>query len=61
MMISTDASLQEHIFCPPLVDVPCAWCLKEQGITAKEESHTICTRHAKEEYNKYRASRVVSQ
>ena len=28
--------------------LPCAWCLAEQGIAPRNESHGICPRHRRE-------------
>jgi hypothetical protein len=49
-----------------VADPLCAWCLKEQGLLTAEnqqegDSHGICPKHTKEEYDKYKASRLVRQ
>jgi hypothetical protein len=40
----------------PSWDGMCAWCLEEQGMEAGEGSHGICTRHAEQVYQSYRAA-----
>jgi hypothetical protein len=51
---------QESIHCPPIQqDLQCAWCNEEQGIPQGEGTHGICTPHAQEQYQRYRASRVA--
>jgi hypothetical protein len=37
----------------------CAWCNAEQGKPQGEGTHGICSTHARVEYEKYQASRVV--
>ena len=45
---------------PAFLLVPkCAWCLAEQGQPQGEGTHGICTRHAEQEYLKFRAARAA--
>jgi len=53
---------QEILVCPPQeMPISCAWCNEEQGKPQGNGSHGICIPHAQQEYEKYRASRVVRQ
>ena len=53
---------QPPVVCPPQnMDPQCAWCLSEQGQDMGNGSHGICIPHAEQQYEKYRASKVVRQ
>lgn len=46
----------------PVPDAPCAWCLtpeqiKDQFLTNPQSSHTICEKHAEEQYAKLQERR----
>ena len=49
-----EGEMKQHISPPETHDLPvetlcpthlCAWCLREKGITAGEESHGMCRKH----------------
>jgi len=44
----------------PAPALDCAWCLTEQGRAPGNDSHGICTRHAEEQYARYKAARTLA-
>jgi len=51
---------QDQVLCLSQNGKPqCAWCNEEQGITQGNGSHGICENHAEEQYEQYKASRIV--
>src|SRR5260370_16120104 len=44
----------------PAPALDCAWCLTEQGSAPGNDSHGICTRHAEEQYARYKAARTLA-